>query len=927
MSEDKKPRITSFAFSREFFNDNSLSSFLFDNKELMNFELYKNLDSNEISESFNSTTSQGPAQKPLQNQTSIPSPLRTPVPSPLGNSISNPIQSPISKQYDTVKSPTNYKSKYTYPLSPQSENQNQYKQPSITELNETASYYNIINAIKRENIKTINNSSKSINNDIDSNSSSSLNTNVRNVNTNNLNFNLGVNNFGSNSSFSNSVASPPITPLPVNINNPRFYQSTQQSYSAVDLSKTESLNEDIKGVKSSSNKPRAKSIHNVNISNDDDSYDYLNDSITDISFSKEVYEGSVASEKEKRNISHSISKSLKRAVSRNTKKSKKSHSKSLSISTKGMRTYDSSSNDAMRQNELPSAQYQEFTDDALVFKPLSGAITSYGEINNDGNSFDFDSMISSDQTKKITLTPNRINEIQKQKTNVNRLKPKNEERENLIPMNVINKTLGRNFKYNEMDNNMMDDYDSDDSIDRLLNEGKPKKKQETLWEFLKNSSPEDYMGPKQAKQAKQNSKTATLPNKSNSITNKPKFIPIKIEYSPFENSNNNNNVNNNVNNIKSINSNIPPSQAQTQTEAQTETQTETQTQTRNSVNGNLPISKRTSSRISKQYGSLKQKRSPNVGKSQGMAIAQTISNLAKTPDLSIIEDEYSNVAPITPPINNQPLIQNQQIQIKEKIKPKLVSVGTQYYISDTPLLRKKKVLFRPVDKRNPIAKYMFNHSFIETIYVSNSSYRRRRRISSEDIPLDFLARNFYYYYRYPSAIPVITSTTTSTITKEIETESWDYPERDSNPIAKYIFNGWDKKDSSSVIINSDNVVDNNVEEKELDKINDIHNGNNKKDDEIETNREINTFYTKEEKDEIINTLFGKIIHYLEDKEEKQAEASKTQAFAKLMFDENTKLQKELSKLRSELSAERVLRERAEEELIRYQNLMQNTLLK
>jgi len=47
MSEDKKPRITSFAFSREFFNDNSLSSFLFDNKELMNFELYKNLDSNE----------------------------------------------------------------------------------------------------------------------------------------------------------------------------------------------------------------------------------------------------------------------------------------------------------------------------------------------------------------------------------------------------------------------------------------------------------------------------------------------------------------------------------------------------------------------------------------------------------------------------------------------------------------------------------------------------------------------------------------------------------------------------------------------------------------------------------------------------------------------------------------------------------------
>jgi len=53
-----------------------------------------------------------------------------------------------------------------------------------------------------------------------------------------------------------------------------------------------------------------------------------------------------------------------------------------------------------------------------------------------------------------------------------------------------------------------------------------------------------------------------------------------------------------------------------------------------------------------------------------------------------------------------------------------------------------------------------------------------------------------------------------------------------------------------------------------------------------------------------------------------------------MFDENTKLHKELSKLRSEftkikseLSSERVLRERAEEELDRYQTLMHSTLLK
>ena len=37
MSEDQKPRITSFAYSREFFNnDNSLSTFFLEN----NFELY-----------------------------------------------------------------------------------------------------------------------------------------------------------------------------------------------------------------------------------------------------------------------------------------------------------------------------------------------------------------------------------------------------------------------------------------------------------------------------------------------------------------------------------------------------------------------------------------------------------------------------------------------------------------------------------------------------------------------------------------------------------------------------------------------------------------------------------------------------------------------------------------------------------------------
>jgi hypothetical protein len=94
----------------------------------------------------------------------------------------------------------------------------------------------------------------------------------------------------------------------------------------------------------------------------------------------------------------------------------------------------------------------------------------------------------------------------------------------------------------------------------------------------------------------------------------------------------------------------------------------------------------------------------------------------------------------------------------------------------------------------------------------------------------------------------------------------------------------------------------------------------------EIDREIQNLYTEKERNEIVNKLFNKIINYLEDKEEKQKDNNKTQEFAKLMFEENTKLQKELTKLRSELSAERVLRETAEEELARYRTLMQSTLL-
>jgi len=41
MSGDKQPRISSFGFSKEIFNDPSFSSFLFDNNDVMNFDLDK----------------------------------------------------------------------------------------------------------------------------------------------------------------------------------------------------------------------------------------------------------------------------------------------------------------------------------------------------------------------------------------------------------------------------------------------------------------------------------------------------------------------------------------------------------------------------------------------------------------------------------------------------------------------------------------------------------------------------------------------------------------------------------------------------------------------------------------------------------------------------------------------------------------------
>jgi len=555
----------------------------------------------------------------------------------------------------------------------------------------------------------------------------------------------------------------------------------------------------------------------------------------------------------------------------------------------------------------------------------------------------------------------------------------------------------------------MDGYDSDDSIDRLLNEGKPKKKQETLWEFLKNSDPEDFMNNGKNKQA--GKKVQSTPSKSNSQGgSQAKYIPIKIQYSPFDNMNNGNsnvstnttgtNTNISMNRPKVVN--VPPNQAIINNKQMNENVMKISPN--NNVNAGLSLQQRGSSKgkipsppphggtlshspAPPPHG-VNKSLSPNISNnsSQAMKLAQTISLLAKTPELSTDDEPQTPQTPIQPPSTQA---QEKQFKAYEKPKPKMVSTGTQYYLSDAPLMRKKKVLFRPVDRRNPIAKYMFNHAFVETIYVSTNETIKRRRNAPISVPVDFLARNFYYYARYPSSIPAMPKKPVlnwsyperdaNPIAKYMFiVKEDDYPWRDTNPIAKYIFNGWERKTTSSIVINAEylpkfseiDFIEN--ADKEMEIINDVlieaasscdgEDINMNKNSEIikvgndidnedkteinddtvistavkknEIEKDLHNIYTQKEKDEIVNKLFGKIIHYLEEKEEKQKENNKTQEFAKLMFDENTKLHKELSKLRSEftkikseLSSERVLRERAEEELDRYQTLMHSTLLK
>jgi len=874
MSDDKKPRITSFAFSKEFFNDPTFSSFLFDNKDLMNIDFDK-LDSNSgNSQSLDKDSTSPNNSSSYEGQTIFGS----------------------HRRYSNKNGVTTYH--LSSPLS-SPENNHINKQP-IEESNDTANYYNIINAIKRENINNINN-----------------------------NKNAGI--FDPSNSYSTS---PPISPLPYNINNQKFYKNTQQSYSAVELTKPDQYTEDQKSSKSVkdysmsgsgySNKRRSKSLHNVSQSYEDESFEFI-DGITDYSFSQkensepsEVTTTTTTSEKEKKGHTRSLSKTLKRAVSRNTRKTKKNHRKEISFSSKS------------KDNKVPDVPPipQEFNDNTLVFKPSSGAIASYGDVTSNDNGFDFESMISSDQTRKISLTPNRMNEIQRhQQLSANRLKPKNYERENLVPVNIINSNNGKNNNFGNMN---IEDYDSDDSIDRLLNEGKPKRKQETLWEFLKNSSPEDYMGKNKADAITGNSSNNTQANPSKPVNNapQPKYIPIEIKYSPFDkmdnsktnNDSNKNGLNYNVVNNNNLNFNSVNNNSINFNNMNFNNVKNTYVQTlpyhKKPLNENkvsyssatLPISKRSTSKKNNTEDAT----SPSA---QSMKLAQTISNIAKTPDSSSTDGDYSSTASIQPPVVQT----EEQKQPPVPPKPEMVSVGTQWYISDASLMRKKKVLFRPVDRRNPIAKYMFNHAFVENIYVSNEDIKKRRAHVQEVIPQDFLARNFYYYSRYPSSVPPVPKS--EMVSQGTETENDDNVDDVKPEVINHsveVIN--DYIDDSDSLNNEDKTE--STDEATLTS-SDKKEANSKKE---EMEREVKSLYSKKEREVIVNTLFNKIIHYLEANPEKQKENNKTQEFAKLMFKENTKLQKELTKLRSELSAERVLRETAEEELTRYRTLMQSTLL-
>ncbi|PKY45822.1 hypothetical protein RhiirA4_357600 [Rhizophagus irregularis] len=115
----------------------------------------------------------------------------------------------------------------------------------------------------------------------------------------------------------------------------------------------------------------------------------------------------------------------------------------------------------------------------------------------------FETLISSNQTMKVSLTPNRLITIETHKR-----PPKLAPREPVSRERIIQKSNPTSPKF--------EDFDDDD--DELFGKRKSKKdKEESLWEFLKNTSPDDVLG---EKTRKKRSKTPSSPG------NNPRYTPL-----------------------------------------------------------------------------------------------------------------------------------------------------------------------------------------------------------------------------------------------------------------------------------------------------------------------------------------------------------------------------------------------------------------
>lgn len=128
---------------------------------------------------------------------------------------------------------------------------------------------------------------------------------------------------------------------------------------------------------------------------------------------------------------------------------------------------------------------------------------------------------NNNQTVKISLTPNRIKTIE-----IHKRQPKFEPREPVVNSRIISKSPAN-----------VDSIDDDDDFDDFTNKKKKTKKQESLYEFLKNTDPDDIFGDSKIRKkdskvdliqrrGKDTNKTITLPEYSPNKSNKPRYIPL-----------------------------------------------------------------------------------------------------------------------------------------------------------------------------------------------------------------------------------------------------------------------------------------------------------------------------------------------------------------------------------------------------------------